>query len=162
MDRWEEALALLQDAEPVTDEDWIGYHIRGMILLRQGEMENAIEIFEHGVADAPTSVGKEYFRTALAVCRMRKRQYKEATEILEKVTSPALQTCANVLRLHAFGEQGDCERTARMYDALPKEPEPILRDLQDELHRRYVLFETPLHDEQWLQDRETIYVSLAA
>ncbi|MDI9432870.1 MAG: tetratricopeptide repeat protein [Planctomycetota bacterium] len=162
MDRWKEALALLPHADPVTEEDWIACHIRGMILLRRGEREEAAKIFEYGVAHTPRPVQRAYFQTALAVCRMRERQYKEATEILDKVTLPIFQTCANVLRLHAFGEQGDCERTARLYEALPKEPEPILRDLQSELHRRYVLFEAPHHDEQWLQDREIDYLLLAA
>jgi tetratricopeptide (TPR) repeat protein len=159
---WEQALALLPQSEPVTEQDWIAYHIHGMIHLRRGEVDRAITIFEHGVAHDPRPTSREYYRTALAAACLCKREYERAARVLDEVTSPALQYPANVLRLHAFGEQGDCERTTEIYSQLPQNPEPIVAELQQELHRRYVLFTTPEHDEDWIFDKETHYILLAA
>jgi len=159
---WERALMLLPQSPPVTEQDWIAYHIRGMIHLRRGELDRATEIFEYGAAHNPRPTSREYFRTALALACLRKREYERAARVLDEVTSPVLQSPANVLRLHAYGAQGDCKRTIEVYSQLPENPEPIVADLQQELHRRYVLFATPEHDEDWVFDKETHYILLAA
>jgi tetratricopeptide (TPR) repeat protein len=159
---WEQALALLSQSEPMTEQDWIAYHIRGMIHLRRGELDRAIAIFEHGAAHNPRPASREYFRTALAAACLRKREYERAASVLDEVTSPALQSRANVLRLHAFGARGDCQRTIEIYSQLPENPEPVVAELQHELHRRYVLFSTPEHDDDWVFDKETDYILLAA
>jgi tetratricopeptide (TPR) repeat protein len=159
---WDRALVLLPESGPVTEHDWIAYHVRGMIHLRQGEIDEAIRIFEYGVAHNPRLVSREYFRTALAVAHLRRREYRRAARVLDEVTSPMLQSAANILRLHAFGATGDCERTVEIYKQLPQNPQPILAELQEELHRRYVLFASPQHDEEWVLDKETDYILLAA
>ena len=155
---WEQALALLPQSEPVTEQDWIAYHIRGMIHLRRGEVDRATAIFGHGVAHNPMPTSREYFRTALAAACLRRREYDRAARVLDEVTSPALQTPANVLRLHAFGEQGARDQTPGIYAQLPQNAEPFLVELQEELNRRYVLCDVRHHDEQWVCDREAQYL----
>ncbi len=160
--QWEEALVGLTAESPVTEQDWIGYHIRGMILLRRGDLDSAIRIFEEGVQMNPRPAKRDYFRTALAVAYLKKQEYGLASNVLEEVSAPILQTPADILRLHAFGRQGDCERTTKIYEALPDKPGPVLADLQAELHRQYVAYETPQQSEDWLVDREIQYLLLAA
>src|SRR4030095_10685169 len=46
--RWEEARSILPGLSPITEQDWIGYHIRAMVLLRMGRLEEAIEILVDG------------------------------------------------------------------------------------------------------------------
>jgi hypothetical protein len=73
-----------------------------------------------------------------------------------------MQTASGVLKLHALGRQGDCERAAEIYKTLPSNPGPVLMDLQSELHRQYVAFDTPRHEEEWLIKKEIKYLLLAA
>ncbi|NVL91378.1 MAG: tetratricopeptide repeat protein, partial [Desulfobacterales bacterium] len=162
MEREDEALLLLPDKNIVTKEEWIGYHIRGMILLRKGELDLATQIFEEGVRDNPRPADRDYFRTALAVAHLHEREYKPASNVLDEITNPMLQIPANILRIHAFGRRGNCERTAEIYKALPSKPGPVLAELQSELHCQYVACETPHHSEDWLIDKEIHYILLAA
>jgi tetratricopeptide (TPR) repeat protein len=157
-----DAMQLLPEKDPVTNDDWIGYHIRGMILLRQGDLEEAIEIFEEGVRSDPRPSCKDYFRTALAVALLQKTEYAPAVKILEEVKTPLLQTPANVIRLHAYGRQKDFKRAAQIYNTLPSSPGPILNELQDELYHQFVIFQKPRHNEEWLIKKEIDYFLLAA
>src|SRR5207302_5046644 len=46
MHRFKEAETLLPSGAPETRDDWIGYHIRGMILLKTGKLRNALNHFK--------------------------------------------------------------------------------------------------------------------
>jgi tetratricopeptide (TPR) repeat protein len=160
--RYDEALRFLPDKSPVALEDWIGYHIRGMILLRIGKVREAIRIFNEGVQNDPSPSSKEYFRSALAVAWLRGSDYKKAVQALEEVKSPLLQAPANVLRLHAFGAQGDLQRATVAYDSLGAAPQFRSSELTQELRHQYILGQAPRHDEDWIFDREVKVILLAA
>ena len=53
MGRFEEAEGLLPTEAPRTRDEWIAYHIRGMILLRSGNLDDAFEIFKTGLESNP-------------------------------------------------------------------------------------------------------------
>lgn len=152
--RYDEALELLSVENPVTLHDWIGYHIRGMILLRTKKVDEAIRIFERGVRENPIPSSREYFRGALAVAYLRQRDYPKAESTLESVNAPLLQPQANVLRLHASGASGKYDRAAAAYEKLRDKPWFISDELVTELHRRYILKEEPRHDDDWVFERE--------
>ena len=160
MDRSQEALSLLHAESPNTVGEWVGYHIRGMINLRNGNTQTAIEVFQHGIANNPRPVSREYFQSALAVAYMRAREYERASRALEAVCSFELQTVGNILRVHTFGQLGDSEHAKEAYNQLSDNPEPLLIDLQEELYQQYVLYEPANHDEAWLLDKETDYLLL--
>jgi len=103
LERWDDALAMLPTGNVVTRSDWIAYHIRGMILLRKGNLDDAISIFEQGVRDNPRPLDKDYFRSALAVAYLGRGKPEKVCELLDDITAPALQDSVNVLRLDAFG-----------------------------------------------------------
>jgi len=163
MARWRDALQLLPEKTVVTRDDWIAYHIKGMILLRQNDLEGAVKIFEEGVRNNPRPADKEYFRTALAIARIRERDYKAASKLLENIGTPMLQTPVNILRIHTFGRQDDRDRvrTVEIFKNLPK-PGPVLAELQNELYTQFVAFQTPHHNEEWLIEEEIKYLLLAA
>ena len=102
--RYDEALEKLPIGNLTTLSDWIGYHIRGMIMLKKGDLNEAVRIFERGAKDNPIPSSREYFRGALAVARLRRREFDKASELLNEVTLPVLQPVVNLLRVHAFGE----------------------------------------------------------
>jgi tetratricopeptide (TPR) repeat protein len=160
--RYDEALEFLPTTRPQTFEDWIGYHIRGMILLRTGKRGEAIQLFQEGAENDPWPADREYFITALALAWMRNRDFKKAAQALEDVRSASLQPAANVLRIHAFGAQGDRQRATEAYDSLTDFPTLRWDELTLELHHQYILSQPPRHSEEWIDEREDRIVLLAA
>ncbi len=160
--RYDEALANLPNKSPSSLDDWIGYHIRGMILLRTGKVSEAIRIFNEGVQNDPLPSSRVYFRTALAVAWLRGREFEKASQALEEIDSPLLQPVANVLRLHAFGARGDLQRATAAYNNLSTKPQFLSNELTQELHHQFILREAPRHDEEWIFDREVKIILLAA
>ena len=49
-----------------------------------------------------------------------------------------------------------------IYQMLPSEPEPVLKELLGELHRQYVCYETGREKEEWLIQKEIQYLLVAA
>ncbi|MDT5159319.1 MAG: hypothetical protein QOH51_3676 [Acidobacteriota bacterium] len=160
--RYDEALQYLPNENPTLLQDWIGYHIRGMILLRMGKVDEALRIFEHGVREDPIPSSKEYFRSALAVARLRRGDFVRAGSVLDEVTAPLLQPQANVLRLHSFGATGDTKRAAAAYQKLRDRPWSVSDELVEELNRKYILKEEPRYDDDWIFDKEVGSLLLVA
>jgi tetratricopeptide (TPR) repeat protein len=160
--RYDEALEFLPTTAPQTFDDWIGYHIRGMIMLRTGKRSEAIQIFQEGVHNVPWPASRDYFITALALAWMRNRDFKRATKALGDVRSASLQPAANVLRIHAFGARGDRLRAAEAYDSLSDFPALRSDELTLELYHQYILSQPPRHNEDWIYEREDRIVLLAA
>jgi tetratricopeptide (TPR) repeat protein len=152
--RYDEALDSLPITAPVDEQDWIGYHIRGICLLRLGDTVEAIRIFNKGLQDCPFSPHKEYFRGALGLSWLRGRNFKEAADTLDAVTSPLLQPSANVIRIHVFGAQGDRQRAFQAYESLAIAPHLQQDPLTMELHHQYILSEKPTKDDEWIFDGE--------
>ena len=152
--RYNEALEYLPNESPTTLSEWIGYHIRGMIFLRMGKIEEAVKVFRRGVNENPWAASREYFRTALAVACLRRRDFIGAASILDEVTAPLLQPQANVLRLHAFGASGDTARAVTAYQNLSNKPWYISDELVEELHRQHIIKEQPRYNDDWIFDQE--------
>jgi predicted Zn-dependent protease len=160
--RFDEALEFLPDNTAVTLQHWIGYHIRGMILLKTRRRNEAIRILNAGLQGCPWQVQREYFRAGLVVAWLRAGNFKKAKEDLAGVKSPQLQPTANVLRLHAFGAEGDLQRASLAYESLAATPQLYSNPLTQELRRRFILREQPRHDTDWISDKEADLFLLAA
>ncbi|HEY3571599.1 MAG TPA: tetratricopeptide repeat protein, partial [Thermoanaerobaculia bacterium] len=156
MQRWKEALAVLPEQSPTTKDDWIGYHIRGMVLLRMGKFDEAVAIFERGVAECPRPAQRAYFATALTIALLKRKSYPEAKDTLEKVRSSELEAQLNVLRFHAYGALGNTVRAVEASESLrPSESHsPRIREIGAELRRRYIEKRPPLQSDDWLVERE--------
>jgi tetratricopeptide (TPR) repeat protein len=154
--RSREALELLSDKLPGSEQDWIGLHIRGMILLRSGNVNEAISIFERGAANSG-AINRDYYWSALALARLHLRDYAAAATVLEQISSPLLRSQTTVLRVHSFGAQGQFQHAAEAYKQLPPKTPPIIADLLEELRRRFVDQRPALHDDAWLVRRELDY-----
>jgi tetratricopeptide (TPR) repeat protein len=154
LNRYEEALESLPTDTPVSMDDWINHHIRGMILLRLGKTTEAIKIFNDGLQNSPFPSTKQYFQGALALSWLRSRDFRKAGEALDAVTSPILQPSANVIRIHAFGAQGNRQRALQAYENLKATPHLLTDELTRELYRQYVLEQNSTKDEEWVFDRE--------
>ncbi|MEM7477071.1 MAG: tetratricopeptide repeat protein, partial [Planctomycetota bacterium] len=108
MERFDEALTQVGDVERKSQRDWINYHLRGMILLMKGDIREAAEIFETGVSSCPMPKQVKYFKSALAMSRLKMRDAERALEAVSEETG----AIPDLLRMHAYGEQDkyrECE-----------------------------------------------------
>jgi tetratricopeptide (TPR) repeat protein len=160
--RYEDALSCLPEKKPATLDDWINYHILGMIRLRTGKMVEAIRIFDEGVKSNPWPSSRDYFSRALGLAWLRGRDFQKASEALDKVKSPLLQPAANVLRIHAFGAQGDVQRASVAYESLSTAPHLRTDEVTQELRHQFILRKPPRKNEEWIVDREAQILILAA
>jgi len=160
--RYGEALEYLSEKQPLTLDDWIDSHILGMIRLRTGKMSEAIRIFDERLRNNPSPSSREYFSRALALAWLRSREFQKASQALDQVKSLPLQPTANVLRIHAFGAQGNVQRATIAYESLSIAPHLRSGDLTQELRHQFILRKPPRRNEQWIVDREAQIVLLAA
>ncbi|MGH9719502.1 MAG: tetratricopeptide repeat protein [Bryobacteraceae bacterium] len=150
LSRWEEALSMSSYQLPRTVDDWVDYHLRGMIFLRKGEAQSAISILESGVRECPWHIQRSYFREALAIAKLRELEFSAAIDILDTEPAPVSQ----VLRIHAFGALGDTRKATTALQLISSNSTPALVLVRDELERRYLKREQTIHSDQWLFERE--------
>jgi tetratricopeptide (TPR) repeat protein len=161
--RFNEALEKLPTDNLTSLNDWIGYHIRGMIMLRKGNLAEAIRIFEKGEKEDPLPASREYFRSALAITRLRQGEFKQAGELLDRVTTPILQPAINLFRAHTFGELTMFPQAEAAF--LKYKNAPISKtiagyqrkstfELALEVESRYVTSRVRNKPDDWVFDRE--------
>jgi len=137
--RFREALSCLPDNLPATFSEWVAYHIRGMIALKERNFDAAIGIFRHGLANNPWGLEKAYYRTALSVALIRRRELTEAVDLLSTSVTPALQPVVRIIQMHAFAEMANRREAFRCYYELRNVAEGHLIDVRDRLHDRYLV-----------------------
>ena len=162
LERYDEALEELPADNPVGLQDWIGFHIRGMILMRMKGIEEAVQIFQRGVTEVPFPLSVAYFQTALAVALILLRKYEDAGSVLSNINAPNLQPQIDVLRLHVSGETERFEEANSAFQHLTPKPWSIPGELLDELHRRYILKAPPRQSDDWVFDQEVGSLLLVA
>ena len=110
LEQFDAALAQISPLHQEPRVDWVAYHVRGMILLRKGDFDEAAEVFTHGFRDCPIPFQRTYFRNALAAVRLRQQDAAGALKAIEGESGDV----ADVIRMHAFGEEhrfAECTET---------------------------------------------------
>ncbi len=159
MREYAQAENLLPTRAPETREDWIAYHIRGMILLKKDMLIPAIKHLKIGLNSIPFADERKYFQNALAVATLRQRQYHEATQYLRG----GPEAIADALRIHAFGELKKLDQASQAYRRLLEVCPPNLVPLRNELAATYKLVnKTARHDWRWIFEEECQNVLLEA
>ncbi len=159
--RYNEALQLLPSGSPNTVDEWIAHHIRGMVLLRIGQTKEASQLFEEAVRRVPYYEQRRYFRSALAIVRLRRRDYKDALTEAQQASSRAI---SNVLVLHSLLGLDRRPEAVHIHTQLSNQSlPPVIGQLKDELAGRLGLTSAgSRHDDQWLFEHECDAVLLAA
>jgi tetratricopeptide (TPR) repeat protein len=159
---WNAALDLLPVSPPMTREDWIGYHIRGMTLLRMGRTDEAIQVFQEGVDQDPWATSRDYYRTALSMALIQKRRNEEAIGVLNEITAIEMEGPKNVILLHAYGMMKDHARACDIYPRVDQSAKvPFVIPLKEELRRRYVEQLSPQQSDEWVFNKEVEYLLAA-
>ncbi|MFC5456829.1 tetratricopeptide repeat protein [Prosthecobacter fluviatilis] len=157
--RFSEALEDLP-AFPVSAQDWIGYHMRGMILLRSGLRAESEEIFNHGLNSTMPRRFMQYFKSAAALCKLRKGMASEALSLLPQAGRGDLRCIVPLLRAHAFGILGQTESCRPTMELLLQSRQPFFLDVAKEVEARY-LHNSARHSMDWLVAREEELVMAA-
>jgi tetratricopeptide (TPR) repeat protein len=157
--RFDEADALLPNTRPATRMDWVAFHIRGMLLLKQCKVKDAVSLFEEGVRRTPFFRQRQYFENALAAANIRLKKYSEASELV----NGADDMISRLLQLHSFAELGYFDKAREAYDAVNDNSPPLVVSLRDELAARYSLANrVRLHNDDWILDQEIEVILQAA
>jgi len=127
-----EALALVPERESlVILQHKYDAHLRGMILLDSGNMEDALDIFRQALSNRLSPHQLRLFRTAIAIAEFRRKKFSEALDILNSFedTTQVVRT----LKIHANAELGDAIRTREMYAQLCSENQPARKVVRNTL-----------------------------
>jgi tetratricopeptide (TPR) repeat protein len=151
--RFEEALNLLP-YEPVhTLQDWVGFHMRGVIYMRQGRLTEAQRVFRLGCEAGLPTAEADYFRLALAISQLRLGSAKQALEDIAPVKSRKVARARSVIRAHALGEDAATEECQQEIARIHAFVLPAYEVVANEIEARYV-HHAPHHYPHWLIERE--------
>jgi tetratricopeptide (TPR) repeat protein len=142
MDRHEEAKSLLSHTDLLSKSSWINYHIAAMSLLKVGDIDEAINRLEYGLQNVPWARFKNFFATALAVAKIKKKAFTEVVEILETnvVYVDIFQRQKHLLLIsHSQAELGREEDAVNALDAIEYLQNPHIAKLRGALSQRYSL-----------------------
>jgi tetratricopeptide (TPR) repeat protein len=143
--------------------DWIGFHIRGMCLLKLGRLAEAIKVFEVGVERCFWPRQRDYFASGLAIASLRQGKNDEASRVLIEVDKRHAELAARneivvapgplLVRVHVWGVCGDAERAQQTFERLPESLPQTEQETKDELEHRHILHLPPKQSDAWLIDR---------
>jgi tetratricopeptide (TPR) repeat protein len=152
--RFAEALLVLDVQQPTRFDDWVSFHIKGMTLLKQGQIVEAVDLFRLGLRDCPWHDERRYFASALAVAEMRLGQLDAARESLAAIDVAEDPPPITLIRLHLAGALGERDEAERVHYRLPEQLPHDQRELRDELERRYLSCLPAGQSDDWVFNRE--------
>jgi tetratricopeptide (TPR) repeat protein len=138
---------------PQTEDDWIAYHIRGMIVFKSGDLKGAIDHLNVGRSEAPFARVRRYFAHAIALVRIQASKYAEAEAVLKLTANAPNSSIANVLLFHAAVAQRKAEQTV-LYRKLQVETIPLLIDIRERIASMHSLNAQTEREGKLLRDRE--------
>ena len=101
-------------------------HLRAMVLLGMGKIQDAVQLFQRGLASARRAEHSMYFRTGLAIAALRERSYSRAIE--ELGNAPQSTLGARVLLFHAYAGARQRERLREVGKVLEAEGQRLRPD----------------------------------
>jgi tetratricopeptide (TPR) repeat protein len=144
MNRTDEARALLSpEFPPVSQDDWIRYHILAMIYVKSGtNLDEAIRRLTHGSQHAPWQETRQSFMNALAVAWIKRENYREALQVLQRDMG-VLEALEKQKRLaligHSYAAIDDKQKAINTLTSLERVVDPNLASLRGLLFDRYSL-----------------------
>ncbi|MDQ1592406.1 MAG: hypothetical protein QOG71_3033 [Pyrinomonadaceae bacterium] len=142
MNRFAEVPALLSGTRLSSKGDWIAYHIVAMSYLRSGEIDEAIRRLDYGFHNNPWITDRFYFASALALAKIKKRQFDEVLEVLPTNVT-GLDVFQKQTRLvlvgHSQAALGMKEEAAETLAQLEQAANPRVINLKEAITRRYDL-----------------------
>lgn len=172
MGRYDQVLQLTREKDSFYVNDWEGYLMRGMSLFRLGRISEALHVFERGWWENPGRGGRDRFRSALAIAKIKMGGPSDAITILtDEVEDPGLRPQVAVLRAHAFGEAKQFDYVKPSLDVYHSvRPGNVIvgpwaqreQELVDEIYLRYLERQQPTKQDAWVYEQEIDLLAIAA
>lgn len=142
MNRFSHVRSLLSVTNPSSKQDWIDFHVLAMSYLKNGEIDEAIRRLTYGFKNNPWPIEKSYFANALAVAKIRQKQFAEVLDVLP-TNVVGLDVFQRQTRLalvgHSQAALGRKEEAAQTLAKLEQAANPRIISLKDAIARRYSL-----------------------
>lgn len=151
--RFDEALDMLTVDDPRSVDDWRNFVLRGMLDVRTGYVEVAIERLEWGFERCPFRKERRMLAAALARLQLQKGVTRVAVD--EGPAEPQVDV-AELVRFRASAAKPDKGPARALYEQLQASflPEPY-HELRDEIARHYnVVQSPPRRNLDWVVERE--------
>ncbi len=142
LNRFDAARSLLGDTHLKTRHDWIDYHVLAMSYIKSEEIDEAIRRLTFGLENDPWPEQQSYFANALAVAKIRKREFTEVPKILPTnvVNINVLQKQTRLALVgHSQAALGKNEEAAQTLAKLDDATNPRIINLKEAIARRYML-----------------------
>jgi tetratricopeptide (TPR) repeat protein len=157
--RFVDADLLLPRENPKTSSEWVGFHIRGMMYLKAAKIDEALEVFLHGIQKNPFHRERVLFETGLAMAKLRKKEFSEAVHLVQSLDGPI----HHLIKLHSFAELGAVEKALNAMEAVNDNEPPNLVYLRDAIATKFGLKHSKMsRDDNWIFDQEAEAVLRAA
>jgi len=144
VNRFEEARSFLPKTRPRSKQDWIDYHVIAMSYLKEGDTDEAIRRLTYGLNSVPWPAQESYFANALALAKIRKKEFAEVPKILP-TNVPNIDFVQRQTRLvlvgHSQAALGKKDEAVRTLAELGRATNPRVINLREAISRRYRLDE---------------------
>ena len=140
--RFDTARSLLSDARLKTKQDWIDYHLIAMSYIKSEEIDEAIRRLTYGLKHTPWPTQKNYFLSALAVAKIRTKEFDEVVKILPTnvVNIDVFQRQTRLALVgHSQAALGKNEEAVQTLAKLDAATNPHVINLKEAISRRYML-----------------------
>lgn len=158
--RYDEARALLPDAEPASLMEWRRYALRCFLVEGLFGHRKAVKMLVDGISRCPFSRERDILRNALALVQMGRGRYHDALRTIASVQDDL----SNVVALHAFAAVKSMGPARDKFDQILKSNGPArIVELAVEIARRHNLVsEAPKEVAGWVERRERELLILEA
>ncbi len=122
---------------PVTQDDWVLFHIHCMVLLKQNK-ESAITKLKYGVKNNPYYKGKLYFKSTLSYAFIKYKRYGDAISELKQIDNK--QIIDEVLITHAMAATNKpLTESKKHFDIIFNSPIIKVKEASENLSDRFHL-----------------------
>ncbi len=163
MRRFGDAMKTLPDEDAGITMNWIGFHIRGMCILKQGHVSDASEGLQVGVKRCPGPKSRDYVASALAIANLRQGENEIASRVLGEMDKQHADesnrhelVCPSgpiLVRMHVWGVCGLEKEATQAYERLPATLPQHEQDTKKELAHRHIHHLPPTTSDDWGIDR---------
>lgn len=109
--RFEELDSMMEGREIKLLSDWIAYYVWAMSLVKRGGVDRAQQMLLHGLEACPWARYRQMFKRGLALVLLRRKQTREARNLLEKQSDDV----SNLLKLHVYLENSEIENAETIF-----------------------------------------------
>ena len=112
--KFEECLVLLPSLAPISRADWKSQYLRGMALMRMGQLAESRELFTSGADRCPWVMERTQFAVSLATLEIREARYQQAIRTLRKrAGNPESVKLVAAVRMQAYAGMGSHREAMR-------------------------------------------------